>query len=771
MTDTGRPLDHDGGSALAHGGNPKAAEREPFSASSSILEVSGDEIDLRELLRTLWRRKMVFIGTFVLVTAIAVLIVIQQTPLYTAKGLVMIDSRTTQVVDIEAVLSGLSSDAAAVQNQVQIIRSRALARRVVDRLGLADDPEFNAALRPEGGLSLSSVVSMAMDLLPEGWLRALRGGDESIPLSPAQEAERTQAGVIDAFNGKLTVSPVGFSSVIAISIESEDPQNAALIVNTVSEQYILDQLEAKFEATRQATEWLNDRTSDLRKQVQASERAVEAYRAKSGLVEGKGEMIGSQQLSELNSQVIAAQARGAEAEARLQQVQVLLGTKNGVESAAEVLQSPVIQSMRAQESEVLRKASELATRYGERHPKMINVRAEIVDLRTSIANEVRKIVQGLSNEVEVARAREQSLRASLKKLEARVVTENRSEVRLRQLQREADANRLLFQTFLSRFKETSEQQGIQQADARIISKAAVPLTPSYPKKGQTVGLAGFASLFLGALLVFLLERLDHGVRSPEQIERLTGVPALGMVPLIRGLAKRRQAAKYVLEKPSSGVAEAVRSLRTTLILCDVDQPPKVICISSSLPKEGKSTLALWLTRVAASSGEKVLLIDCDLRRPTIHSALEIGNEANLVDHLAGELSLVDTIVVDEASGAHVILAKGISGNPLGLLGSNNMKRLIATARERYDWVVLDTPPVLAVSDAKLLSQLADKTVFLAKWDTTPREALLAGLKQLTDIGADLAGVMLVQANMRKHARYGYGDIGYYYGHYREYYTD
>ena len=194
-------------------------------------------------------------------------------------------------------------------------------------------------------------------------------------------------------------------------------------------------------------------------------------------------------------------------------------------------------------------------------------------------------------------------------------------------------------------------------------------------------------------------------------------------------------------------------------------------MASSLPKEGKSTLALWLARVVASSGEKVLLIDCDLRRPTIHSDLEISNDANLVDHLAGELSLEDTIVVDEASGAHVILAKAISGNPLALLGSNPMKRLIAWSRERYDLVVLDTPPLLAVSDAKLLSQLADKTVFLAKWDTTPREALLAGLKQLTDIGADLAGVILMQVNMRKHARYGYGDTGYYYRRYREYYTD
>ena len=544
------------------------------------------------------------------------------------------------------------------------------------------------------------------------------------------------------------------------------------MANTLAELYLVEQLEAKFEATKRATEWLNKRLTDLRAKMEASERAVEVYRNESGLVRGKDSTLITQQISELNTQLILARTKRAEADARLKQVESLLRSPGGADSAAEVLSSLLIQKLREQEAEIQRKAAELAQEYGDKHPRMINARAEIRDLQAKIEGEVKKIVQGLRNEVKVAAAREESLRSSLTELEQRGAALNEKGVELGTLQRDANANRALYEQFLARFKETSEQKEIHQADARIISRADTPIRPSFPRVLLFIAIAFVASCLVAIGLVTLIERLDHGFRSMEQIEQIAGVPALGLVPSLQGMANlRKEPQDYILEKPVSAFGEAVRALHAGLLLSNVDNPPKLVLITSAIPNEGKTSLSLSFARMVAKQGQKkVVLVDCDLRRPQAHRRLKLAEKPGLVEYLAGEATLDEVLQLDEPSNALIVSAGRTPNNPTDLLTSEHFKDFLRKLSEACDLVILDSSPVLAVSDSRILARLADKTIFVVRWAETRREVAVQGIKQIVEAGADLAGVVLSMVNVKKHARYGYGDSGYYYGPYRKYYS-
>jgi len=728
--------------------------------SSAALE-DGSEIDLRDLLRVLWRGKLTIAGTVILLTTLAAIVLFQVAPRYTSSALVIVDPRETQFVEMEAVLSGLPGDLETIQSETEIIKSRSLADKVVRKLKLYDDPEFNPRLRPE--TFLDSVTSVVDD-----WVGSVFPEQEkqAVPLEGQFDIERVW--IIDNFAEKLEVSRRGRSRVIEVAFESENPRTAVLVANTIADLYLVEQLEAKFEMTQRATLWLNDRMSELRKSVEASELAVEVFRAKAGLVEGEHASLAAQQISELSTQLVLARSARAEAEARLRQVRSMLNSANGVDSAAEVLSSPLIQRLREQEAEVERKIAELLTEYGDKHPRMINTRAEMRDLRAKINSEVNKIVQNLRGEVSVVRARENSLQSSLDNLKQRVGSLNSSEVQLRALQREANANRDLFETFLGRFKETSNQQEMQQTDARIIARADLAREPSFPKKRLILALVFVGSIFLGVVLVFAIEQLDHGFRSMEQIEQLTGIPSIGMVPAI-GKSKGRPE-KYAVENPTSILGEAIRTIYTSLILSNVDAPPRVILVASALPGEGKSTIAVLLGRMSTLLGKRSIIIDADLRRPQLHSKLRVSRAPGLVDYLAGEVTLEDVVVKDKATGVDVITAGNIGPNAAGILNSEILQKLLKGLAEYYDLVVIDSPPVMAVADARVLTHLADKTIVVVRWAATRREVATMAIRQLLDAGGSLAGVVLSRVNVRKHASYGYGDSGYYYGPSKKYYS-
>jgi polysaccharide biosynthesis transport protein len=739
--------------------------------------VEDREIDLRSILGMLRRRKSVIFGTVAAVLLVTLLVLIQLTPRYTSSAELMLNTRQQNVVDIETVVSGLDVDPGSfqtgVQSEINIITSRSLARRVVEKLGLMQDPEFNSSLRQASALDYINPLYWAESGARWAMAALGLGADEEPanqePPTAEEEENAAMSAVISSFLGHLNVSNDRRSYSIFVNFTSEDPEKAAVIANAVADQYLVDQLEAKFEATRRATAWLNERLADLREKVKESETALQEYREQANLIDNQGQTVSAQQLSELNSQLILARTERAQAEARLRRVRELVKT-GGVESSPDVLASPLIQRLREQESDLQRQQAELSGRYGERHPTMINLKAEIRDLRSKIDAEVNKIVLSLANEVEVARARESTLASNLASIQDNVGELNRASVRLNELQREADANRALFETFLARFKETSNQDQIIQPDARIISGAETPLSPSFPRKKVILALALGISLFLGVFLALLIERLDNGFRSPEQVERLTGVPGLGMIPAVRA-SRKSPPQDYLLQKPTSAYAEAIQSVRTALHFSNVDHPPKVILVTSALPEEGKTTFAVSLARLAARSGLKVVLVDADMRRPKVARLLGLESDAGLRELLAGDALIPGVLHKDEPSGMHIIPSQPDTPGPQDLLGSRRMRDLVRQMSSLYDLVVIDSPPIMAVSDAIVLSGLADATLMMVRWETTPREVTISAVRQLRQSGGRIAGAVLTRVNMRKHARFSYGDSGYYYDKYKGYYAN
>lgn len=716
-------------------------------------------VDIRAIWQVLRRRAAVIIGSIGFVTITTLLVVFQLEPRYTANVLILIDPREQQVVDIEAVMSGLPPDSAVIDSEVEVLRSRKLTSRVVAQLDLVNDPEFNAALAEKSFLA---------------WLNPIAWFSTSADIPPEDKARIELNQVIDSFEANLGVSRRGLTYVISVSFQSKDPAKAATIANKMAELYVLEQLEAKYDATKRANDWLNERLGDLRAEVRAAAEAVEIFRRDNDLASTAGLTINDQQLAELSGQLILARAALAEREAKFHRYRDLLRSGSGADTLADVLQSPVIAQLRQQEAEVDRRRAELAARYGDRHPEMIKVRAERRDLSVAIDREVARTVANVENEVEVARTRVQSLESSLNELEGRSGEGGLKEVRLRELESDAEAVRTLYESFLERFKQTSEQTSLQESDARVLSGAAVPTNPSYPNKTLFLALALVGSSIAGVGLAFLLEQLDDAFSTTRQLEDKLGLPHLASIPDVSsevGQGQIKAPFDIVLKRPLSAYSESLRALRSGLTLSNVDEPPRVVMITSALPGDGKTTTAISLARAAAAAGVHTVLMDCDLRRPTVHRSFGASPEYGVVEFLAGQTSLEDAIMRDEAGSLDYLPVKSGAANPPDLLGSRHMTELLARLRREYDLVIIDSAPVLPVVDSRVLSRLVDKVVFVVKWRDTPREAAANAVGDLRDFGADFAGVVFERLDLKRQKRYNYGDSGYYYGRYSKYYIN
>jgi capsular exopolysaccharide synthesis family protein len=731
-----------------------------------------DQFDLGEMFRMLRRRRGIIFGTIGVVTLATILLVLTLTPRYTAETAILLDTRKTQVIDLQAVMSSLNTEAAALRSEIDVLRSRELAGRVVDKLGLMGDPNFNDELK--GRTGLAALIPDEVRDTVAGWLSAVGiGRDRTADMTEEQQRDFVRAKLIDKLLDNLVVANDNRSYTIKLVYTSVDPALSQRIVNTVADLYLVSQLEAKFEATRRANNWLSERVQDLKQQVVASEQAVQQWREANNLTaaDAKGTTVSTQQLGELNTQLILASADRAQKESRLRQFQEQAKSGRVDVSAPEVANSPLIAQLRSQETEIIRREADLSARYGDKHPSIINVRAELRDVRRQIGSEISKIIGGLAQEAESARIRERSLQTQLGELQNRAAHTNSAEVKMRELEREAQANRVLYENFLGRFKETAETEDMQQADARVIARADMPLDPSFPNKKLFVALAFVGSALFGVLLAIIVERLDNGFRSADQIEQITGISGLGMVPAVPAAQRLSSTLEeFLIKKPSSSFAESVRSVRTALLYSHVDKPPRAVLITSAVPEEGKSSLAISLARSSAKAGQKVLLIDADMRRPRVHRILNGRNDATLADLFAGQKTAEEVLNVDEETGMHFICTRAGMPNPQDLLGSQHMRDFIRSVSQHYDLVVIDSPPVLAASDSVVLSRVVDATVFVVRWENTPRPVVLGALKQLQAVGGSIAGIVLTRVNVKKHARFGYGDTGYYYGKYKEYAT-
>jgi polysaccharide biosynthesis transport protein len=748
--------------------NVRESAESAVAAMASALDAS----NLAGLLNVLRRRWMVVVGTMLVVCAATAALLWNITPRYGAQALVMVDTRKPQVMvglQQQAGQPEMAGDVVSIdlKTQTEVLRSPALAAKVIDKLGLLNNPEFNTALKPTIFERLHQMLN-----IPSFWW----------PQAPAKDPDEVQRialdGTIKNLLEHVSVSNDGKSFMLTINAESTDPKLAADIANTFADQYLTEQLDAKYQETARVNDWLNDKLAELRGKVQATDDAVQLFKQEHNITNyvdpkdaAKPGSLKNQEVSELSSQLILAESDRAQKEGLLRQLQDAVRTGRGLESAMQVIGTPVVQHLQEQEADIRRKLADLSSHYGPRYPAVIQVNAELAEIRAKINEEVNKTIQATMNDVVASRARESSLRARMTELEGGVAQQDQAEVQLRELMRQADANKTLYEAFLQKFKLTAAEQEIEQPDAHIVSGAQSPVQPSWPPKKFLLGVAALISGLMGITLAFTLERLDNSFRSSHEIEGASELPNLGLVP---ALSSKNDLRTMVMTKPMSAYSEAVRTVWTGLSSSRGDRPPQVVLVTSSVPGEGKSTFAISLAQAAARSGVKTLLLDCDLRRPTIGKALGVPGpyleSGGIVGLLTGQANANAVVLNHQESGVDLLLSGSHTDNPQGLLQSARMRQYLHEMRNQYDLVVIDSPPVLLASDAAILSQMADASVFLVRWEKTPRHVALNGLKALRASGGPVAGTVLAQVDLRKHAKYGFGDVGYYYKSYGQYAT-
>lgn len=724
-----------------------------------------------DFLQILWRRKVVVLTTVIVSCLIALVYLFTATPKYSAQVSILIQNKEdtfNQLAMIQAAITGGAAAGEDVLTEVEVVRSRRLAGKVVDGLDLVNDPEFNTSLQP------SNFVSDALSWLSPGKLLSLvMPADEAVSSDDRQKALEREK-VIDRLLDNLSVSQLGASRLLFISFMSESPEKAARIANALADAYIVDRLDARYEETRRATDWLSQKIADLRAGLSEKEQVVEEFRKEAGLLAGTGgSTLITQQVSELSAQLIVARTSRAEADARLAQIRRLGQRPGGAAAAADVLGSPVVIALLNQEAEVKRMAAQLNDEYGERHPRMISVRAELRDVQAKISAEVAKVVQKLENDVGVAQAREASLQQGLDQLKRMMAQTNTADVHLRALEREVEADRTMLQSFMNRFEEMSAQLDLnQQSTVRILSRAIGPDQPSWPKKSLVMVVVFLGSTLLGIGLVFLLEQFDRGFRSGEQIEAQTGVRSLGMIPALEGSRRRvGDPVDYVLKRPASSFGESIRSVYTSILMATGNETAgHSVLITSCVPGEGKTTLSMCLARMYASSGRKVALIEADVRRPRASDVLRIPAQPGLVELLTDRADLADVLHKDEKSGAYIIPAGGPGADPTHILASPGVRSVVDALSKNFDLIIVDSPPLMAVADARILAPQVDSAVLVVRWGKTHRNVVGLGLKKLFETGARVSGVVLAQVDAKKHAQYGYGDSAYYYKPIKEYYT-
>ena len=735
-------------------------------------------------LRLVNRHKIMIIGCGLVAAVLMALVIAQQTPMYKASARLILDTRTFKVLSTEGALGGVDTlNMGAIQSELEVISSEFVIGRVVDKLGLASNPDFNGT-KPPG------VLDSALDPIRELWSSGISSllAPAPPPPTPAQtprpgagarhdraaEASdpRRQAAIGDVA-GRLSVNLLGSTFVIVITAESPDGTMSARIANGVAEAYLADQIDTKNEANRRATEWLEQRLAELRRNLQTAEESVASYRRDKGLAGSPEGAISTQTLSELNSRYTAARGRRIEKEGRLVALSKASLNPGELANIPEVAGNTSLAALRIQDVELSRKSAELASQLGDSHPKLIQVRNELNAVRARFIVETQRITLAVRAPLDAAPPEEEELKELVDKASVVSGMASQYEAEQKQLEREAQSNRTLYESFLGRFKELREQQDIQRADARILAYARPSGAPSSPNFKSGLMGAFVVGCLLGMAGAIAAEKLDRVFRSAAQVEEATGVSVLAMVPEVKGsTATRSNVVTTILENTTSPAAEAVRAVLTAISLASLDRLPRVLAVTSSTPSEGKTTFVASLGGLLTkmNTSRRVLIVDLDLRQAKLSVALGIGERGGTIDeYLMGTKTLAECTRRHEQSGVYYICARPNTPNAPEILESHAMKAAVDVFSDNYDLVILDAPPVLAVSDARIIARLADYTVFIVQWAKTHREVVKTAVDSLLEVTSHI-GIVINRVNLFKHGRYGYGDHGDYYSRYRGYYS-
>lgn len=734
------------------------ATTHPRTPSPQQRAEDDDEIDLLKLWRTIWQRKWSIITLTLIVMMVTVLVVLSLTPIYRATSTLLIEQKQAKVVSIEQVygLEGNSSE--YLQTQFELLKARSLAERVVRELNLTTHPEFDPRQQPEPLIDIKGLLS---NFSIEALIPATFPSDLDSDLDPVEA--KIFDDVTKAFMERISIEPQGKSQLVKVQVDMADPVMAARASNMLSNGFIESQLEASMEMSATATTWMNSRMGDLRSKLKIAEAALQEYREKENLVDMGGVgAISAAELSATSDRMVDARRSRAEAESMYRQVQSMRSAGwEKLASVSAVLGDPLIQQFKTNEAKAKAKVDELSKRYGARHPTMEAARTELAAAQASLRGQVEQVVAGIERNYQLAVANENSLRASVNANKAQIQDISRKEFKLRELQREVDTNRALYDTFLTRLKETAATSDLDSASARVVDPATVPSIPVKPKKALIVVLATFLAGLVGVGLVLLLEALNNTFKSTDEVESTLNLPVLGILPLIKK-ADRKQIANLFTSDTDKSFSESIRTIRTSVVLSAMEEPHKILVVTSSVPGEGKSTVAANLA-FALGQMEKVLLIDADMRRPTLakNFGFPVGTPG-LANLIAGTAKLEECIKA--VDGVDMLSAGAVPPNPLELLSSPRFSKVIEFLRSKYDRVIIDSPPTQAVSDALVLGTLANALIYVVRSEHTSKPLVIKGVGQLLQGNAPVTGIVLNQVDIKKAAKYGY-DYGGYYDYY------
>jgi exopolysaccharide transport family protein len=719
-------------------------------APPSPIAVDDRSVHLTDYVRVLYKRRWTALGALFAVILTATVYSFTATPVYEARAKLLIDVENPNVVDFKEVIEQDRARADYYQTQFNLLQSRSLARRTLESLKLWD------ALAPPAGAGKDS----ASDTVAR-WVSTALGRTPAARREPDETTR--QSAAMDTLIRNLVVAPLRNSRIVDLSYRSPDPDQAAALVNAHAHAYIEQNLEFKFLSSKEATDWLAQRLGEQRHAVEASESALQQYREKNDAVPlGTQENIVVQKLSDLSAAVTRAKTERIEREALHNQLVSIQHDRVALDTFPAVLSNTFIQAQKAELANLQRQEAALSDRLGDRHPDIIKMKTSIQAAESKLQGEIEKVVQSIRNQYLSALAQEQSLTSALDSQKREALSMNRKAIEYSVLQREVESSRQIYDSLLQRAKETGISGELRTSNVRIVDLAETPTKPVSPRRGLNILLGLLGGIMFGGCLAFFLEYVDNRIKSPDELKQHLGLPALGLIPAIAAKVLQNGQSPLMNRGVPPSFAEAMRTLRTNVLFSSAVDGGKSLVVTSTGPGEGKTLVASNLAIAFAQAGQRVLIIDADMRRPRVHEVLSLPQEPGLSNVLVGSVKASEAIKATGITGLWILASGRTPPNPPELLGSQRFRDLLDSLRDHFDWVIVDTPPVMAVSDAALIAHFATGVVYVVGAEMTSRFAAQSGLEQLQSARAHVVGAVLNRVDLERDA--------YYYSHYyrREY---
>ncbi len=724
------------------------------SLRESTPSPAGDRLSLSKLINILRRRLWLVIAVSFAIFLIGLLVTLWQPKIYTADAIVRLTGSNRELAAKVGDQSELTmAGDADVATEIQVVGSLGMARQIVRKYDLVDNRRFNPFVNPP-----TSTLS-----------RLLGGGGSSIDprrLTPEQR-QKMEEQLIRYLRSGLGATRIGTSYSLAISYRHHDPEMAAMLANAYANEYAQSQVNEKKTATSEAIAFLGNKVEELRAQATADFAEVQNYRIRNGLPSTTGASLTEQDISVYNQQAATARAEAAADAARLETARAQLRRGSAGDDVGEALESSVISALRAQRGQLVVKMADLRVRYGDRHPDLQRARQEMADLDKQIQEEIDRVISNLEAKAAVSSQRLASLSGTLSSAKGQLLNNNKAMVALDDLQRRAEASQGLYESYLARYRETSASSGTERSDARVLTLASPPTMPTSPNIILNLLFASICGVGLGLIAAFVVEMQFRGLTTAADVEKRTGLPYLGMVPE-NGTARHHAPSpiETITSMPNSILAESLRNIHASIQIPGLDRA-QVIAVTSALPSEGKSITSALLGLISAQMGHRTIVVDCDIFRRGLSHEFRIDEGPGLIE-VGGGPNALDPAIRTVGGGLHVlpIVARGSQGDRLTDKGL--IQAAVAQLKERYDLIILDCPPLLAVAEAREIAGLSDGVILAAKWRSTSDDAIATAARLLPPRLAHYMGVALTRVDLRKQNRYAPDDSTSYYTHYQQY---